>query len=283
MAVVGRPNVGKSSLVNVLAQKKVSITSHVAQTTRSQVRALLERPGGQVVLVDTPGLHKPKRALGQRLNETALSALEGVDVIVMVTDATAPSGAGDRLVATKVAAATSAPGGPVAWAVVNKCDRASRAQVLSSLEAASALGVDFEQYYPVSARTRQGVAELADDLVERMPDGPPLYPDPKLVEPEEHRWVAELVREQLLALTREEVPHSIACRVTEWDWPRVRCEIVVERESQKPIVIGRSGQVLKKVGVAVRRQLPEGVYLELFVTVERDWQDRPEALSRLGF
>ncbi|MGI8492022.1 MAG: GTPase Era [Acidimicrobiales bacterium] len=270
---VGRPNVGKSTLLNAILGRKVSITSRVVQTTRNQVRGVLQRPHLQVVFVDTPGIHKPRTLLGQRLNDTATSALSDVDVKVLVVDATAPIGRGDRFVAAMLPTS--------ALCVVNKTDIASRAQVLAQLAAAEGLGL--AEYFPVSARSGDGVEALTAAIVERMPEGPQLYPDDMVTDVPEAFWVAELVREQLLAVTREEVPHSIACRVTEWEWPRVRCEILVERESQKAIVIGRGGEVLKAVGTSVRSQMPAGAYLELFVKVDTDWQSRPKALERLGY
>jgi GTP-binding protein Era len=271
--VVGRPNVGKSTLVNTLLGEKVSIVSDKVQTTRRQVRGVLTRPGYQVVFVDTPGIHKPRTLLGERLNETASASVTGVDVVVFVIDATAPLGKGDRFVAGGL------PAGSLC--VVNKIDRAAPAQVLSQLQAAGDLG--FDAYFPVSARSGHGVDALRDAIVGRLPEGPPLYPADVVRETPDTTWVAELVREQLLAVLRDELPHSVACRVTEWDWPLVRCEILVERDSQKGIVIGAHGSVLKQVGKTVRAQLPPGAYLELAVKVEKDWQRRPQALQRLGF
>jgi GTP-binding protein Era len=272
--LVGRPNVGKSTLLNTVLGQKVSITSPVVQTTRNQVRGVLNRPGVQVVFVDTPGVHKPRSLLGRRLNDTAAGALTGVDLTLLVVDATAPLGKGDRFVASMIA------GDYIC--VVNKVDAASRAEVLEQLRAA-ADALDAAEYFPVSARTGKGVPELLDAIVERMPEGPQMYPDDMVTDVPEAFWVAELVREQLLAVTREEVPHSIACRVTEWEWPRIRCEVLVERESQKGIVIGHGGSVLKEVGTRVREQLPPGAYLELFVKVDPNWQSRPKALERLGY
>ena len=271
--LVGRPNVGKSTLLNAILGTKVSITSPVSQTTRTQVRGVLTSPAAQVVFVDTPGIHRPRTLLGERLNDTAEEALDGVDVTILVLDVTQPMGKGDRFVASLVP--------PASLCVVNKLDRGSRQQVLQQLEAAGALGL--AEYFPVSARTGAGVAALVEAVVERMPPGPALYPDDMVTDVPEAFWVAELVREQLLLVAREEVPHSIACRVTEWEWPRIRCEILVERESQKPIVIGRGGQVLKEVGTRVRAQLPEGAYLELFVKVDHNWQRQAKALERLGY
>jgi GTPase len=270
---VGRPNVGKSTLLNAILGTKVSIVSDKVQTTRTQVRGVLHRPDVQIVFVDTPGIHKPRTTMGERLNDTAVDAVGGVDVVCLVLDATAPLGRGDRFVAERV------PRDAVV--VVNKVDIASPAAVLEQLRRASEL--DLSAYFPVSATTGKGVPALVEELVARMPDGPPFYPDDMVTDVPEAFWVAELVREQLFQVMREELPHSIATRVTEWEWPRIRCEILVERDSQKGIVIGKGGSVLKQVGTAVRTQLPEGAYLELAVKVDKDWQRRPAALDRLGY
>ena len=273
VAVLGRPNVGKSTLVNRILGAKVSIVSDKPQTTRNQVRGVLNRPDAQVVFVDTPGVHKPRTLLGTRLNETAVSAVGDVDVVVLVVDATAPVGRGDRFVASRVPAD--------AIVVVNKVDLTTRTEVLTQLAAAGKL--DRSEYFPVSAVTGEGVDALVETIVSRLPEGPAYYPPGMVTDVPEAIWVAELVREQLLAVTHDELPHSIACQVTEWEWPRIRCEIVVERDSQKGIVIGRGGSVLKEVGTRVRAQLDEGVYLELFVKVDKDWQRHPKSLQRLGY
>lgn len=288
VAIVGRPNVGKSTLLNAMVGTKVSITAPRPNTTRFTVRGVVHAPGAQAVVVDTPGLHKPRSELGTRLNATALEALHDVEAVVAVLDATAPVGPGDRIVLERAAGSLGA-GGRLLVAV-NKQDRARPRQVLDRLaEAAQAVeALDAElsgraDYFPVSARTGIGVGALVDALLEGLPEGPPYYPAGTVSDLPQAVAVAELVREQLLATARDELPHSIACVVTEWEWPRVRCEILVERESQKPIVIGRSGERLKEVGSAVRAQLDPGVYLELFVRVERDWQRRRDALDRLGY
>jgi GTP-binding protein Era len=273
VTLVGRPNVGKSTLLNRILGTKVSIVSDKVQTTRTQVRGVLHRPDVQLVFVDTPGIHKPRTTMGERLNDTAVGAASGVDVVCLVLDATAPMGRGDRFVADRVPAD--------AICVVNKIDRASKQQVFEQLQRASELNLS--AYFPVSASTGSGVDALVDELVVRMPEGPPLYPDDMVTDVPEAFWVAELVREQLFQVMREELPHSIACRVTEWEWPRIRCEILVERDSQKGIVIGKHGAVLKQVGTAVREQLPPGAFVELVVAVDKDWQRRPAALDRLGY
>jgi GTP-binding protein Era len=273
VSLVGRPNVGKSTLLNRILGHKVAIVSDKPQTTRHRIQGVLNRPDAQVVFVDTPGIHKPRTPLGERLNVAAESAIGDVDVVVLVLDATQPLGRGDRWVAERVPAD--------AVVVVNKVDIAKPAEVLEQLRAAAEL--DLAEYFPVSARTGDGVDELVEHVVGRLPPGPRYFPEGMVTDVPEALWVAELVREQLLAVAREELPHSIATRVTEWDWPLIRCEILVERESQKGIVIGHRGEVLKRVGAAVRSQLPEGAYLELHVKVDKDWQRRPAALDRLGY
>ncbi|HUV19790.1 MAG TPA: GTPase Era [Ilumatobacteraceae bacterium] len=271
---VGRPNVGKSSLVNAICGRKISIVSDKPQTTRHRIMGVLTRPGSQLVFVDTPGLHKPVTALGERVNATALDSVSDVDVTCLVLDATHAFGKGDRWVADRLDVANSI-------VIVNKVDVASRKQVLAMLGAASEL--DAAAYYPVSAVTGEGLGALVADLTDRMPPGPRYFPDDEVSDLPEERWVAELVREQLLAVTRDELPYSIATQVTEWEWPRIRVDIVVERDSQKGMVIGKGGQILKQVGERARAQLPEGVYLELRVKVDKDWQRRPERVERLGY
>ena len=271
--MLGRPNVGKSTLVNRILGTKVSIVSDKPQTTRNQVRGVLNRPDAQVVFVDTPGVHKPRTLLGERLNEVSVAAVNDVDVVVFVIDATQPLGGGDRFVASRLPAD--------AVVVVNKIDLASREEVLAQLTAAG--GLERSEYFPISAATGEGVGALVDALIARMPEGPQYYPPEMITDVPEAFWVGELVREQLLAVAREELPHSIACQVTEWEWPRIRCEIIVEHDSQKGIVIGKGGSVLKEVGTRVREQLPEGAYLELFVKVDKDWQRHPKSLQRLGY
>jgi GTP-binding protein Era len=271
VTLAGRPNVGKSTLLNTICGEKVSIVSDKPQTTRVPVRGILHRPDAQLVFVDTPGLHKPVTALGERLNDSARNALQGVDVAGLVLDATQPFGRGDQWVADRL------PAGFVV--VVNKVDRAARPMMAAQLAASSSLPA--EAWFPVSARTGEGVDALVDHLIGRMPEGPPYYPEETVSDIPDETRVAELVREQLLAVTRDELPYSIATHVTEWEWPRVRVEILVERESQKGMVIGKGGSVLKKVGTAARAQLPPGTHLELFVTVDKDWQHRPDRVDRL--
>jgi GTP-binding protein Era len=250
------------------------------------------------------------------LNETATDALSDVDVILAVVDATGKIGPGDRTVLERAARQVQRAGAaaanrdhadaadhddnadaaadhdvdpvPSLVVVVNKVDRANSAQVIERLTeakaAVDALGdLHDVEYFPVSARTGRGVEGLTDHVVARLAEGPPFFPPDVVTDTPEALWVAELVREQLLAKTRDELPHAITCRVTEWEWPHIRVEIIVERDSQKAIVIGKGGEVLKAVGIAVRQELPEGTYLDLHVKVERRWQNRAEMLDRLGY
>ncbi len=311
VAVVGRPNVGKSTLVNAMVGTKVSIVSPRPNTTRSQVRGVLNRPDAQVVFVDTPGLHKPKTALGERMNESATSSLDDVDAVVALVEATGAVGPGDRMVLAHSVARVramarstaltvelgggdaDAVGRPTLMVVVNKIDRVGGDGVLGHLTGVSEVVAELDaesggdpvpvEYFPLSAQTGAGVPGLVDALVGCLPVGPQYYPDGMVTDVAEAFWVADLVREELLHRVADELPHSIACRVTEWEWPRVRCEILVERDSQKGIVIGKGGATLKEVGTAVRQQMEPGAYLELFVRVEKRWQQREDSLDRLGF
>lgn len=274
VTLVGRPNVGKSSLVNAMCGRKVSIVSDKPQTTRHRIMGVLSRPDAQLVFVDTPGLHKPVSALGARVNATALESTEGVDVQCLVLDATKSFGKGDRWVAERLYL-------PRAIVIVNKVDIAKRDQVIAMLGASADLGA--EAYFPVSARTGEGVGPLVEHLTGRLPEGPRYFVDDEVSDMPEEQFIAELVREQLLAVTRDELPYSIATQVTEWEWPRVRVDIVVERDSQKGMVIGKGGEVLKEVGKRARAQMPDGMFLELRVKVDKNWQRRPDRVERLGY
>ena len=275
VTIAGRPNVGKSTLLNRILDTKLSITAATPNTTRTRVRGVLNRPGVQAVFVDTPGLHKPRTALGSRLNETASASFSDADVCVLVLEANAEIGTGDRFVAKRL------PSGSII--ALNKIDRAAPNAILSHLATAAQLEIADAEYFPISARTGEGVEALVEHILGRLPVGPRYFPPGIESDVPEAFLVAELVREQLLKVAREELPHSIACRVVEWEWPVIRCEIVVERDSQKGIVIGKGGAVLRDVGTAVRAQLPPGAYLELFVKVEKDWQQRPALIERLGY
>jgi GTP-binding protein Era len=291
VTVVGRPNVGKSTLVNRLVGTKVVITSPRPQTTRTTVRGVRSTPSCQLVLLDTPGLHRPRTALGERTNERARSTLDEVDVICVVIDAAGEVGRGDEFVSGLVRE-VSTPG----ILVLNKIDAVSKGEIAAHLAAASERLGDFEAFVPLSARTGEGVDVLARELEGRLPKGPRYYPEGVVTDQPELFLAAELLREQLLVRTHDEVPHSITIEVEELeddggnhpdDVLRLRAIVRVERDSQKGIVIGRGGAVLKEAGTAARRELEAllgtRIYLETKVRVERDWQRRPQALDRLGY
>lgn len=289
--IVGRPNVGKSTLVNQLVGSKVAITSSRPQTTRTTVRGVRTTPSSQLVLLDTPGLHKPKTALGERTNERARSTLREVDVVCVVVEANAAIGPGDRYV-SQLAAAVDTP----RVLVVNKIDAASRADIAERLATAQEQIGPFDSYVPLSARTGEGVDVLASELEARLPEGPRYYPEGVVTDQPETFLAGEILREKLLATARDELPHSITVTVEELDDDggthaddllRLRAVVRVERESQKGIVIGKGGDVLKRAGTNARHELEAllgcPVYLETHVRVDRDWQRRPQALDRLGY
>ena len=287
-AVVGRPNVGKSTLVNALVGQKVSIVTDKPQTTRGRVRGVRTTEDYQLVFTDTPGFHKPVSLLGKRLNRMVGESVEGVDAVVLVVDAAAGVGRGDGFVASRQVA----PQDGLKVCAVNKIDRLGRDAVIPQLDAASKLA-DFDHIVPVSARTGTGLDELVDVLVEALPEGRPYYPPGEVTDQPIEFRIAEIVREKALALTREELPHSIAVEVEELetederDLVRISCVVHVERESQKGIVIGRGAGMLKEIGSRAREELEvllgRKVFLSLRVKVLREWQRDPSALTRLGY
>ncbi len=272
VAVVGRPNVGKSTLVNALVEEKISIVSSNPNTTRTQVRGILSRDDTQVVFVDTPGIHKPRSALGARLNDSATDALGDADLVVAVVDVSAKTGPGDKRILE------ASPKG--SFLVLNKIDRASKQMLVERLTELSSY--DFDEYFPVSASTLEGINELRTAIIARLPSGPPYYPIGTTKDTTDTEWIAELVREALLDTLREELPHSIATAVTEVEGKYLRCEIFVERSSQKGIVLGKGGENLKRVGTLVRASMPSGMFLDLVVKVAKDWQSTPSFLDDLG-
>jgi len=294
-AIIGRPNVGKSTLINTVVGTKISITSSTPNTTRSAIRGVLTEDDVQIIFVDTPGIHRPKTGLGARLNRAATDAADGVDVIMALIEASSAIGPGDRNVIATMLKACQNERGPQPILVVNKMDKPGRdavaAQLMAAMEAvgevAEELGIpkvaSKVEYFPVSAKTEQGAPALIEYVKKFMPESPFLFPEDEVSDVPEAMWVAELVREQLVRKTKQELPHSIHCRVTEFEWPHVVVEILVERESQKGMVIGKGGQLLKDVGIAARRQLPEGCFLELKVSVEPGWQKREDILDRFGY
>jgi GTPase len=288
VALVGRPNVGKSTLLNALLGRKLAIMSDKPQTTRSVVRGVLHRPEGQAVLVDTPGLHKPRTLLGQRLNDLVRGTLAEVDLVCVLVDAAAGVGGGDRFLAAEVAKVATP-----AFCVVNKMDAAPRPRMVAALQAAGELA-DWAEVVPVSARTGEQLDLLVELLFRHLPEGRPLYPEGHVSDEPEQHLVAELIREQALARVRDELPHSVAVLVEEMgpdpereDLLVVRATLFVERASQKPIVLGRRGAVLKEIGTRARAELEAllgaHVYLDLHVKVAKEWQRDPKQLARLGF
>lgn len=287
---VGRPNAGKSTLTNALVGSKVAITSGRPQTTRHAIRGIVHRPDAQLIVVDTPGLHKPRTLLGERLNDIVRSTLAEVDVVCFCVPADQPVGPGDRYLAEEL---KRLPRRTPVVAVVTKTDLVTdRDKLGAQLLAVAALG-DWAEVVPVSAVTAHQVELLADLLVDRLPEGPPLYPEGELTDEPEQVMVAELVREAALEGVREELPHSLAVVVEEMvpregrDLMDVHAIVYVERPSQKAIVIGRGGERLKAVGTqarsAIENLLGTPVYLDLHVKVAKDWQRNPKQLRRLGF
>jgi GTPase len=292
VSLVGRPNVGKSTLVNRLVGSKVSIVSNRPQTTRTQIRGVRTTPTSQIVLLDTPGIHKPRTLLGERCNARSVETLAEVDVVCLLVEANATIGAGDRFIAELVHR-VSTP----SLLVLNKTDAASRAEVVDHLARVTAELGEFEAFVPLSARTGEGVDALVGELEARLPPGPVYYPDGVISDQPETALVAELVREKLLAIARDELPHSIVVTAEplDEDGPaddeddgilRYRVVVRVERDSQKGIVIGKGGTVIRDAGTKAREELEvllgARVYLDTRVRVDPDWQRRAHALDRLG-
>jgi len=284
---VGRPNAGKSTLTNALVGTKIAITSTKPQTTRHVVRGVLHREDSQLVVVDTPGLHKPRTLLGERLNDLVRQTWSEVDVIGLCVPADEPVGRGDQFIASEIAGLKAA-----VVAVVTKTDLVDRGRLAEQLVAVSGLG-DFADVVPVSAVTGDGLDTLVDVTVRHLPASPRLYPDDMITDEPEQVMVAELIREAALEGVRDELPHSIAVVVEEMvpaeDRPLVKifADVYVERPSQKAIVIGAGGSRLRDVGIRARREIEEllgtQVYLDLHVRIAKDWQRDPKQLRRLGF
>jgi GTP-binding protein Era len=286
VAVVGRPNTGKSTLVNALVGTKVAIVSDKPQTTRSDIRAILTTEDHQIVFTDTPGFHKPRTPLGSRLNQLVDEATQGVDAIVQVVDAAAGVGRGDAFVYERQVNGHEAR----TFCAVNKLDLLRARREIPQLQAAAALG-HWDEIVPISATTGSGVDTLLRLLVDGLPEGPPLFPADQITDQTLEFRLAELVREKALSVTREEVPHSIAVVVEDIEREegitRVPATIIVERDSQKGILIGKGGETLKTIGSRARAEmeplLGTKVFLELRVKVLKEWQRDPRALQRLGF
>ena len=286
LTFVGRPNVGKSTLTNALVGEKIAITSPKPQTTRRTIRGIVHRPHGQLVLVDTPGLHRPRTLLGERLNDLVASTLADVDVIAFCTPAGEPIGPGDRYIVEQLALYPRA----AKLAVVTKIDAVPRDRVAAQLLAVDGLA-DWAAVVPVSAAERTQLEVLADEALQLCPVSPPLYPEDAVTDESLEQRIAELVREAALEEAREELPHSLAVRVDDIEMDdglaRIFATVFVERDSQRVIVIGRGGSRLKGIGTRARAAIEplvgSKVFLSLHVAVARDWQRDPKALGRLGF
>ncbi|MBA3311555.1 MAG: GTPase Era [Nocardioidaceae bacterium] len=296
-SIVGRPNVGKSTLTNALVGAKVAVTSSRPQTTRHAIRGIVHRADSQLVLVDTPGLHKPRTLLGERLNDVVRATWAEVDVIVVCLPASDAIGRGDRFLVNELARIRRTP----KLAVATKSDLAGPEALAGHLvavhELGIAAGVDWAEIVPVSAVRNEQVGLLADLLAAQLPEGPALYPEGELTDEPETTLVAELIREAALEGVRDELPHSIAVVVEEMGLRPgrqagrplldVHANLFIERSSQKPIVIGTGGARLKEIGTTARKQiealLGTPVYLDLHVKVAKDWQRDPRQLRRLGF
>ena len=280
VVVAGRPNVGKSTLVNALCREKVAITSDVPNTTRRRLFGVANGPGYQLALVDLPGFQRPLDPLTERMQQTVDSSFEDVDAVLLVVDARARIGSGDRFVARRVFAL----GTPVLIAL-NKIDRLKRAHVLSQMQAAAALG-DFHALHPVSAKTREGVDELRGDLVSLLPEGPAYFPEGRPTDLTVEERIAEIVREKALRLTREEVPHALTVEVDAIEEAVVRAHVYVETESQKGILVGKRGAMVREIGTRARPEVEalvgHPVFLELVVKVRPRWRRDPRMLERLG-
>jgi GTPase len=286
VAVVGRPNVGKSTLVNALVGQKVSIVSNKPQTTRHGVHAVLTTEDAQAVFTDTPGFHKPRTELGARLNDVVGDAVDGVDVILHVVDAAAGVGRGDAFVYQQRVRPHRSP----KIAVVNKVDAAGHHGVVPQLAAIAEIG-EYDEVVPVSATLGKGVATLRDLVLDLLPEGPALYPVETVTDQPLEVRLGEIVREKALHVTRQELPHSITVVVDELELEdglaSVHASLIVERDSQKGIVIGKGGQTLRTIGSRAREEmellLATKVFLDLHVKVVKEWQRDPKALERLGF
>lgn len=287
IGIIGRPNVGKSTLLNRLAGRKVAITSEKPQTTRNRIRAVVSTDNAQLIFVDTPGFHKPKSALGERLNFMVRSTMGDVDAVVFVLDGTQTIGKGDVFIAEELSKVET----PVVG-VVNKADLLDEDKISSQVEVALHL-YPFEEVLPVSSKFGANIPDLVELLTSYMPVGPVYFPRDTVTDQPEIVLVGEIIREKALELTRDEVPHSVAVVVDEIrprgdsDLVDVEAYIYVERESQKGIMVGKGGRLIKEIGTRARREieplLGNRVFLSLRVKVEKDWSKNPEFVKRLDY
>lgn len=286
IALVGRPNVGKSTLLNQIIGQKVAIMSDKAQTTRNKIQGVYTTDREQMIFIDTPGIHKPKSRLGNFMVETAYSALHEVDVICFVTSADQPLGKGDKLIMERLKKVDT----PV-FLVINKIDKVHPNDLLPFIESYSQ-EMNFQAIIPISAKQGNNVDELLATLRDTLEEGPQYYPEDQVTDHPEYFIASELIREKVLAMTREEVPHSVAVvvekmRRDEYDKVHIQASIIVERDSQKGIIIGKGGKMLKNIGTQARRDierlLGNKVYLELWVKVQKNWRDKQTYLHDFGY
>lgn len=287
VALVGRPNVGKSTLLNKFLGEKLAIMSDKPQTTRNKIQAVLNVPGAQIIFIDTPGIHKPKHKLGEFMVRVAQNVLHEVDVVLFLAEANEPpAGPGDRYIIEQLKETKT----PVIL-VLNKIDLVSKTDILPLIDKYQGL-LDFAGIVPVSALSGDNLESLQAEIVRRLPEGPQYYPDDMITDQPERVIMAELIREQVLHLTRDEVPHSVAVDMEEVktrpnETVYVRATIYTERDSQKGIIVGKSGQMIGKIGANARREienlLGSKVFLELFVKVSKDWRNREKTLRNLGY
>ena len=286
VSLVGRPNAGKSTLLNRLVGQKLAIVSDKPQTTRNRIVGVRQYPEGQIVYLDTPGVHKPLHRLNVRMVDAALDTLREVDLVAVVVDASEPGGSGDRFLMDVVKKANVPR-----VLVLNKVDVCDKGALLPRLEAYQR-DVGFEDLIPVSALTGENVDRLEEVFLKHLPEGDPIYPDDYLTDQPERFFVAELIREQVLQQTRDELPYSTAVVVDKFEEPdetglmKLYCTIIVDRESQKPILVGRAGSMIKAIGTAARKELKEffdaKVYLDLHVKVREGWREDERTLDSLG-
>jgi GTP-binding protein Era len=280
VAVAGRPNVGKSTLVNALCGGKVAIVSDKPQTTRRRIHGIATGDDHQLVLADLPGFQRPRDALTEHMQRTVESSFEDVDAILFVLSARERIGAGDRFIAQRVFAL-----GPPVVIALNKVDRLKPDHIATQMTTASKLG-DFHALHPVSAKTRDGVAALREELVELLPEGPLYFPEDQRTDLSVEAQVAELIREKALALTRDEVPHAITVEVESIEETAIQADLLVETESQKQILIGRGGSMVKEIGTRARPEIEQllgrHIFLGLRVKVKPRWRRDESMLERLG-
>ncbi|HVF67321.1 MAG TPA: GTPase Era [Pyrinomonadaceae bacterium] len=286
VALVGRPNAGKSTLLNRLVGEKIAAVSNKPQTTRHRIQGVISRPGGQVVLVDTPGVHQPGYLLNRRMMAAVHDALEGVDLVCLIRDASAPTGNGDRFVLDLVKKS-----GKPAMLLLNKTDKLGDKRGLLPLIEFYSREHEWRAVVPLSARTGDQLEDLVKEFVSNLPEGEPIFQEDELTDQSMRVLVAEMVREKILKVTGEEIPYVTAVVTERYEevsegLARIYCSIYVERESQKRIIIGRGGARLKEVGTEARKDVERlvghKVYLELFVKVEEGWRDSPRALNEMG-